>query len=91
MFGNDLNVQLFYLSKTVWFWCQCAAEHVIVKRAATFVRSWRACAVLIFLMYRYINKHLNESPFSFVQIRFFKILHFTVIFLFYQNNVSLFF
>lgn len=38
LFGNDLNVQLFYLSKTVRFWCQCAAEHVIVKRAAAFVR-----------------------------------------------------
>lgn len=38
MFGNDLNVELFYLSKAVWFWCQCAAEHMIVKRAAAFVR-----------------------------------------------------
>lgn len=46
---------------------------------------------MLFLMYRYINEHLNESPFSLVQICFFKILHFTVIFLFYQNNVRLFF
>lgn len=46
--------------------------------------------MLIFLMYRHINEHLNESPFSFEQICFFKILHFTVVFLFYQNDVRLF-